>query len=121
MAPRWLILSLFLVTTACGHGSSRLAGHWRGVHAEGAPGESEASANGFAGKMQIDVAGDEISVTTSAGKQSVHYKVLSEDKSTTVITTDADGPADPQTFTFVDPKTMRWAVVPGKAVVFTKE
>jgi hypothetical protein len=38
-----------------------------------------------------------------------------------VITTDTDGPAEPQTFTFVDEKTLRWQVVPGKAVVFNKE
>lgn len=114
-----LIGSLFLV--ACNHGSTRLAGHWRGVRAEGVPPSADDAANAFAGKMQIDVSGDTITVTTLAGKQSDHYKVVSEDKTTTVIATDKDGPAEPQTFTFVDDKTIRWQVIVGKAVVFNKE
>jgi hypothetical protein len=71
--------------------------------------------------MLIEVSGDTITITTGSDKQSGHYKLLSEDKTTTVIATDKDGPTEPQTFTFVDDKTMRWLVVPGKAVVFNKE
>jgi hypothetical protein len=114
-------LLLLATMAACSKGSSRLAGHWRGVRAEGDTGATGTAADAFAGKMEIDVTGDVVTVTTSAGKETGHYKVVSEDKTTTVITTDADGGADPQTFTLVDPKTLKWAVVPGKAIVFTKE
>jgi len=116
----WPLVGLLLVV-GCNHGSARLAGHWRGVRAEGVPPSEDDAANGFAGKMQLDVSGDVITVTTAAGKETGHYKVVSEDKGTTVIATDKDGPSEPQTFTFVDEKTLRWQVVPGKAVVFNKE
>jgi hypothetical protein len=112
---------LLAAASGCSKGSSRLAGHWRGVRAEGATGPSETAADAFAGKMEIDVTGDVVTVTTPAGKETGHYRVLSEDKTTTIISTDADGGADPQTFTLVDAKTLKWAVVPGKAIVFTKE
>jgi hypothetical protein len=120
MGSRLPLLGL-LALAGCSHGSARLTGHWRGVHAEGVPTGTDDSANAFAGKMQLDVAGDLITVTTPGGKESGHYKLVSEDKTTTVITTDKDGPKEPQTFAFVDDKTMRWLVVPGKAVIFSKE
>jgi hypothetical protein len=110
-----------LVLLGCNHGSARLTGHWRGIRAEGAAPNVDDAANAFAGKMQLDASGDTITVTSPTGKQSGRYKVVSEDKTTTVITTDTDGPTEPQTFTFVDEKTLRWQVVPGKAVVFNKE
>ena len=120
MLRPWPAIGLLLVAS-CNHGSTRLAGHWRGVRAEGVPPTADDAANAFAGRMQLDVSGDTITVTAASGKQSDKYKVVSEDKSTTVITTAKDGAANPQTFTFVDDKTMRWQVVPGKAVVFNKE
>ncbi len=120
MLRRWSVLGV-LFLAGCSHGSARLAGHWRGVRAEGAPPNVASAAEAFAGKMQIDVSSDIITVTSPSGKDSGHYKLVSEDKTTTIITTDKDGPSDPQTFTFVDDKTMRWQVVPGKAVVFNKE
>jgi hypothetical protein len=127
MPPRasWLILgslaSLLLLASGCGKGSSRLAGHWRGVRSEGVPGAAGNAADAFAGKMQIDVTGDVVTVTTPDGKETGHYKVVSEDKTTTVITLDSDAGSPPETFTLVDPKTLRWAVVTGKAVIFTKD
>ncbi len=121
LRPVIALLGLCLVT-ACSHGSARLAGHWRGVRAEGAPAGAEDSANAFAGKMTIDVEGSSITVTTAAGPpRKDGYKVISEDATVTVIATERDGLSDPQTFTFLDAKTMRWAASPGKAIVFTKE
>jgi hypothetical protein len=120
MRRAWPAFGL-IVLAGCSHGSTRLTGHWRGVRAEGVPPTVDDAANAFAGKMQLDVSGDTITVTATSGKQSGKYKVVSEDKATTVITTDTDGAGNPQTFTFVDEKTMRWQVVPGKAVVFNKE
>jgi len=116
------VLALSLAgAEACAKGSSRLAGHWRGVRTEGVTGAAESAADSFAGKMQIDVTGDVVTVTTPDGKETGHYKVVSEDKTTTVITTDADGGTPPETFVLVDPKTLKWSVVTGKAIIFTKD
>ena len=49
------------------------------------------------------------------------YDVVKQDKTMLVITTDKDGADDPQTFTFVDDKTVRWAVLDGKSIVFAKQ
>jgi hypothetical protein len=43
-----------------------------------------------------------------------------EDKASVVLTTEKDGPDEPQTFTFVDAKTMKWSVE-GKAIVFVRQ
>lgn len=107
---------------ACHHdGAARLEGRWHGVRAEGVAGEALAAANAFATGTQLEVKGDAITVTTPKDRQSGHYKVLKEDKATVVIMTDKDGPDEPQTFTFVDDKTMKWAVLEGKAIVFQKQ
>jgi hypothetical protein len=117
-----VIGTLLPVLGAChGDGSSRLQGKWRGVRAEGVPGEAVAVANAFATGTELEVKGDAITVTTPRDRQSGRYKVLRQEKTTLVITTDRDGPGDPQTFTFVDEKTLRWAPIEGKSIVFTKE
>ena len=67
--------------------------------------ETLAAANAFATATELDVKGDAITVTTPKDKQSGRYKVVKQDKTTLVITTDKDGADDPQTFTFVDDKT----------------
>ncbi len=113
-----LTLSLF---GGCGHGSKRLAGHWRGIRAEGVAPEVQTAANAFAGKMLIDVTDDIIVVTTATDKQTGHYKTVSDEKNKVVIVADKDGGSDEQTFNFVDEKTMRWAVTNDKSIVFTHE
>jgi hypothetical protein len=122
MLRPWPILGLLLIA-GCSHGSARLTGHWRGVRAEGVTPPADGAADAFAGKMLLEFSGDTLTVTATSGTQSGKYKVVSENPSTTVITTDKDGATNPQTFTFVGAgeKTMRWEVVPGKAVVFNKE
>jgi hypothetical protein len=113
-----------LVTTAgaChGDGAAKLQGHWRGLRAEGVAAESLAAANAFATSTELEVKGDAITVTTPKDKQSGRYKVVKQDKTTLVITTDKDGPAEPQTFTFVDDKTVRWTVLEGRAIVFARQ
>jgi hypothetical protein len=132
MLARWPPLGPFLLrlvfvallltmTQGCSKGSARLAGHWRGIRAEGTTGPADTAANAYAGRMQIDVSGDVVTVTSPAGKETGHYKVVSEDKSTTVITTGPDGGAGSETFTLVDAKTLSWSVAAGKAIIFTKE
>ncbi len=115
------LVTLFASLAACGGGSKRLAGHWRGVRAEGVSPDVQKAADAFAGKMTIDVTGDVIVVTTATDRQSGHYKAVSDDKTKLVIVTDKDGPSDPQTFLFTDAKTMKWIVQAPKAIVFTKD
>jgi hypothetical protein len=112
----WLVLG-------CGRGGpSRLEGHWRGVRAEGVGGDAqEAAANAFAAGMELDVKGDSITVSTAKDRQSGRFRIVREDKAALVLTTEKDGPDEPQTFTFVDAKTMKWAVVEGKTIVFVKD
>ena len=114
--------ALAILVGAChGDGAARLQGKWRGVRTEGVPGDAIAAANAFAAGTELDVHGDAITVTTPRDRQSGRYKVVKDDKVTLVITTDRDGPGDPQTFTFLDDKTVRWAAIEGKSIVFAKE
>jgi hypothetical protein len=110
-----------LAVAACSHGSQNLLGHWRGVRAEGVRSDGLDGANAYAARMRLDVKGDQITMTNGKDNRTDHYTVLLEDKAKTVLVTDADGEKDPQTFTLVDPKTMKWAVAPGQTIVFVKE
>jgi len=117
-----LLAALALGLLACGGGGSkRLQGKWHGLRAEGVAVASQASANSFATGMTLEVSGDSITVTTPHDKQAGRYKVVREDKSTLVLTTDKDGPKEPQTFTFVDDKTVKWLVMDGELIVFGKQ
>jgi hypothetical protein len=121
--PRTLLLAALAAgALACsGSGSKRLQGKWRGLRAEGVAVASQAAANAFATGMTLEVSGDSITVTTPHDKQAGRYKVVREDKSTLVVTTDKDGPKEPQTFTFVDDKTLKWLVMDGEQIVFAKQ
>jgi hypothetical protein len=116
------LVAVVLTLPGCGQGSARLAGRWHGARAEGVTADVQAAANLFATRMQIEVSGDVMVVTTPTDKQNCHYKTVREDKDKVVIATDKDGPKAEETFTFLDPKTMRWSITPdGKAIVFVKE
>jgi hypothetical protein len=107
---------------ACtGAGAARLQGHWRGVRAEGVPGDVAAAANAFATGVSIDVRGDSMSVTQGDHRQVGRYRVVEEDAAKVVLTTDADGPLEPHTFVYVDQDTMRWDAVGGKGIVFVRK
>ncbi len=118
-----LVATLASLVTACGRGGpSRLEGHWRGVRAEGVSGEAqEGAANAFASAMELDIKGDSITVSTGKDRQSGRFRIVREDKGSLVLTTEKDGPDEPQTFTFVDARTMKWAVLEGKTIVFVKD
>jgi hypothetical protein len=103
-----------------GVGASRLQGHWRGVRADGVGGDVSAAANAFAASVSIDVRGDSMIVTQGSHRQVGRYRVVQEDDAKLVLTTDADGPLEPQTFVFVDGDTMRWDVLAGKGIVFAR-
>ena len=114
--------ALLLVLAACGHkGSPRLEGHWRGVRADGVAGDVQPMADAFATSTELDVRGEGITVTTPSGKQSGKFKVKNEDKTSITIWTDGDGPNDPQTFVFVDERTMKWNVLEGKTITFKRD
>ena len=117
-----LVAVVCAVAAGCGQGSSRLSGRWHGARAEGVTPDTLLAANAFAAKMQLEVDGDVMVVTTATAKQNCHYKIAREEKDKLVITTDKDGPKDELVFTFIDAKTMRWVVTPdGKSIVFVKE
>jgi hypothetical protein len=101
-------------------GSARLQGHWRGVRAEGVAGDLVGAASAFAAGVSIDVRGDSMTVVQGAHRQVGRYRVIDEDATKVVLTTDADGPLEPHTFVFVNGDTMRWEVLAGKAIVFTR-
>ncbi len=116
------VLVALAALSGCGHkGSARLEGHWRGLGAEGVTPDAETAANAFAAGTELDVHGEMISVTTPKGKQSGKFRVKTEEKAQITIWTDGDGPNDPQTFVFVDEKTMKWNVLEGKTILFTRE
>ena len=122
LAALTVAVALALTLGGCSHGSANLTGHWRGLRAEGVSTDLLDATNSYANHMRLDVSGNAITVTTAKDTRTDHYTVVAEDKAHTVITTDLDGPSDPQTFTFSDPSTMRWAVAPGGTmVVFVKE
>lgn len=117
-----LVAALAAGALACSSGGSkRLQGKWHGLRAEGVAVASQAAANAFATGTTLEVSGDSITVTTPHDKQAGRYKVVREDKSTLVLTTDKDGPKEPQTFTFVDDKTLKWLVIDGEQIVFAKQ
>jgi hypothetical protein len=106
----------------CGHkGSPRLEGHWRGLSADGVATDVQASADLFATGTELDIRGENIVVSTPKGKQSGKFRVKTDEKNQITIWTDGDGPNDPQTFTFVDERTMKWSVLEGKTIIFRRE
>jgi hypothetical protein len=120
-AVRGLAALALLLASGCSHGSTNLAGHWRGIRAEGVRSDVVDATNAYATRMRVDVKGDTITLTSGKDVRVDHYSVLHEDATKTVIVTESDGEADPQTFTIVDAKTMKWSVTPGAVVVFSKE
>ena len=115
------VLLLLVLVGGCGRGgSARLEGHWRGVRAEGISPDAQSAANAFAVATELDVKGDTIAVSMPKERQAGRYKVVKDEKATLVIVTDKDGPGEPQTFTFVDENTMKWAVLDGKYIVFAR-
>ncbi len=122
MPSRLATLLFAIALVACGHkGSPRLEGHWRGLHAEGVTPDVQGSADAFAMSTELDVRGEGLTVTTIKGKQSGKFKVKAEDKTSITIQTDGDGPTDPQTFVFVDERTMKWNLLEGKTITFRRD
>ena len=124
---RRLVLALAIGAAAmgaigCKHpGSAKLEGHWRGTRADGA-GSAQDAANAFASGTEIIARGDKITVSTPQSKgQQATYVVDDENKTTVVLHTDKDGPANKETFQFGDDgKTMVWRLGEGRTITFQK-
>jgi hypothetical protein len=118
----FVVLTLLLTLSACkGGGSAKLEGHWRGTRAEGVRPEITEPANRLASEIEILAKGNQIAVSTSGKKQQSSYVVDSEDKSTVVIHTEADGAKAKETFVVAeDGKTMVWKLGDGRTIHFTK-
>jgi hypothetical protein len=115
-----LVVAAMLVACKGGSGA-KLEGRWRGIKAMGVPADQLGAANLFASAMELEFKGEQVSVHTGSDKQSAKFKVVKDDKTQVTITTDQDGPDDPQIFTFTDDHTMTWAIAPGKSIQFQKE
>jgi hypothetical protein len=116
------IVCVFILLSACGgKGQARLEGSWKGTKAEGVPKEAQVAADDFARNTSLEFKGDLLTIHSPRAVQSGKYKIKKEDKTSLVLTTDKDGEADPQTLTFSDPKTLKWAVFEGKVIVFVKQ
>jgi hypothetical protein len=90
------------------------------VRAEGIAADVAGPANAFASGVSLDVHGDSMTVMQGGHRQTGRYRVVHEDPTKVVLTTDADGPLEPQTFVFADTETMRWEILTGKAIVFAR-
>ena len=111
-----------LGATGCKHaGSAKLEGRWKGTRADGA-GTAQDAANAFALQTEITAHGDKITVSTPQSKgQQATYVVDDENKTTVVLHTDKDGPANKETFAFSDDgKTMIWRLGEGRTITFQK-
>jgi hypothetical protein len=118
---RWVALASVAVGLAACRHPSRLEGHWKGTKAAGVSGDEPAPANAYPAAMELEVKGDQIKVTTPRESQTGTFKVVKDESSTIVITTDKDGPESRESFTFVNDKTMKWTVMDGKTIVFERE
>jgi hypothetical protein len=117
-----LLCAAAAALTACGHkGSPRLEGHWRGLSADGVTPDAQSAADLFASGTELDIRGENIVVATPKGKQSGKFRVKTDEKTQITIWTDGDGPTDPQTFIFIDERTMKWNVLEGKTILFRRE
>ena len=116
-----------LADVGCGHrGSAKLEGHWRGTRAEGVGANVQDAANAFATGTEIVAKGNLLTITTpgsAATKKDAtsSYTIDDESKSTLVLHTEKDGPANKETFSFADDgKTMTWKLGDGRTILFTK-
>ncbi len=117
-----VVVTAVAALVACGHkGSPRLEGHWRGLSADGVSAEAQSAADLFAAGTELDIRGENIVVSTPKGKQSGKFRVKTDEKTQVTIWTDGDGPTDPQTFVFIDERTMKWSVLEGKTILFRRE
>lgn len=118
-----LTSAMAMAAIGCKHpGSAKLEGRWKGVRADGVGPAVQDAANAFATQTEITARGNVITVSTPQSKgQQGTYVVDDENKTTVVLHTDKDGPANKETFGFSeDGKTMTWRLGEGRTIVFQK-
>ena len=118
-----LTSAMAMAAIGCKHpGSAKLEGRWKGVRAEGVGPAVQDAANAFATQTEITARGNVITVSTPQSKgQQGTYVVDDENKTTVVLHTDKDGPANKETCGFSeDGKTMTWRLGEGRTIVFQK-
>jgi hypothetical protein len=117
-----LVLFVVLLLACKRAGSQKLEGRWRGTKSEGSSPDQQPNATAFATGTEIIARGDQIAVTTPAGKPiQATYVVDLEDARSVVIHTDKDGPSARETFTFTDDgKQMTWRVDQGRTITFQR-
>lgn len=118
---RLLVPLLCLSLVGCGpKGSPKLEGMWLGVRATGVADEQQAAADDFARHTVLEFRSDAVAIRTPKGVQVGHYKVVHDDNTSLTIVTDKDGVEEPHTFTFDDPKTLAWKILPNRTIVLNK-
>ena len=102
--------------------SERLIGKWHGTKAEGVVPDVQPSANDAASGMELEFKKDTVTIKPAKDKDGMtaRYVVLREDKRSVVVVTEQDGARDEQTLTLDDDATMRWQVLPGKTITFSR-
>jgi hypothetical protein len=117
-----LALTIAVGVIGCKHpGSAKLEGRWKGTRADGVGPAAQDAANTFALGTEITARGNLITVQTPQSKQQGTYVVDDENKTTVVLHTDKDGPANKETFAFADDgKTMTWRLGEGRTITFAK-
>ncbi len=116
---RTAALCLLLLVVGCHKASSKLEGHWTGQSVRGVSNDEAQGATRFASETALDFKGDTVTVKTEYEKLSGHYRVVREDKTTIVLTTD-EGDAE-QTLVLEGDKTLVWAIEKDKKIVFAKQ
>jgi hypothetical protein len=116
---------LFVVVALAGcgsKGSARLEGTWKGVRAEGVLPYQQGPANTYAAGTSFEFKGDNVAMKSPKTSWATRYKVEKDEGSTVIIVSVGEKETgEPQTFTFVDPKTFRWSTAPGQSIVFAKQ
>lgn len=119
---RTLLVVVLAATAACNKGNAaKLEGRWLGVKTTGVSADQLSAANLFASKMALDFHAQQVSVHVGDDKQSSPFRVVSDSANVLVLVDEADGAQAKETFTFLDDKTMDWAVMPGKTIQFVKQ
>lgn len=102
--------------------SERILGKWKGAKADGVVPEAQALANEAANGIELEFKKEVVTIRPAKDKDpmTARYVVLREDKRSVVVVTEGDGTRDEQTLTLDDDATMRWQVMQGKTVTFSR-
>lgn len=118
-----LFVALVCGATGCAKtASERIVGKWKGAKADGVVADMQAAADEAAKAMELEFKKDAVTIRSSKDRDpmTARYVVLREDKRSVVLVTEQDGAKDEQTLTLDDDATMRWQVMQGKTITFSR-